>query len=304
MILLWGLPGDDPFDAVTRELAGLGAETTILDQRRALEQRLELDIGDRLGGAAWLGDHRIALDDVTAVYSRVYSARQIKHIATAGPDAIARVEQVESALWAWTEETTARVINRPGAMSSNGSKPFQAARIAACGFRTPETLITTDPRAARAFWDQHGEVIYKSVSGVRSVVSRLGPAHRERLADVVWCPTQFQAWVPGCDHRVHVVGAQVFAVEVISDADDYRYAERQGTTCELRPTRLPDDVAARAVATAAALELPVAGVDLRRTPDGEWYCFEVNPSPCFTYYERHTGQPIAAAVAALLTDHQ
>ena len=45
----------------------------------------------------------------------------------------------------------------------------------------------------------------------------------------------------------------------------------------------------------------LAALDLRRTPDGEWYCFEVNPSPGFTYYESNTGQPIAAAIAGLLT---
>ncbi|MFJ7248824.1 hypothetical protein ACIQWA_29930 [Kitasatospora sp. NPDC098652] len=34
--------------------------------------------------------------------------------------------------------------------------------------------------------------------------------------------------------------------------------------------------------------------------DGEVYCFEVNPCPAFTYYESHTGQPIARAVARAL----
>jgi hypothetical protein len=47
--------------------------------------------------------------------------------------------------------------------------------------------------------------------------------------------------------------------------------------------------------------LLVSGVDLRRTADECWCCFEVNPSPGFTYYEGHTGQPIAGAIAALLT---
>ncbi|MGN6109488.1 MAG: ATP-grasp domain-containing protein, partial [Kofleriaceae bacterium] len=164
----------------------------------------------------------------------------------------------------------------------------------------PETLITTDPDAAAAFWDRHGDVIYKSVSGVRSQVSRLRTEHRERLADVSSCPTQFQAWVPGRDHRVHVVGDEVFGVEVISDADDYRYASAGGHSCELRAVLLPFEVAERARALACALDLPVAGIDLRRTPDGRWYCFEVNSSPCFTYYEHHTGQPIAAALAAYL----
>jgi D-alanine-D-alanine ligase-like ATP-grasp enzyme len=48
------------------------------------------------------------------------------------------------------------------------------------------------------------------------------------------------------------------------------------------------------------MRLHVAGIDLRRTPDGEWYCFEVNPSPAFLYYETATGLPIAAAIARIL----
>ncbi|TMQ07445.1 MAG: RimK domain-containing protein ATP-grasp [Deltaproteobacteria bacterium] len=304
MILLWGLPGDDPLDAVVRELGRRGTPFELLDQRHVLDQRVELDIAPTVGGAVWSGEHRIVLDEVSAVYTRVYNARDLAPVAGAGDAALARVEQVETALWAWVEDTAARVVNPPSAMSSNSSKPYQATRIAACGFRVPASLITTDADAALAFWERHGEVIYKSVSGVRSMVSRLGRTHRDRLADVAWCPTQFQEWVPGRDHRVHVVGAEVFAVEIVSDADDYRYAQRQGTTAELRTTRLPPDIAERAVATAEALRLPVAGLDLRRTPAGEWFCFEVNPSPCFTYYEHHTAQPITAAVASLLAGHQ
>jgi hypothetical protein len=51
----------------------------------------------------------------------------------------------------------------------------------------------------------------------------------------------------------------------------------------------------------ATLGLPVTGIDPRVTPEGEWYCFEANPSPAFTYYESSTGQPIGRSVAALLT---
>jgi len=49
------------------------------------------------------------------------------------------------------------------------------------------------------------------------------------------------------------------------------------------------------------MSLVLAGNDLRRTPDGQWFCFEVNPSPGFTYYEQATGQPIADAIASILT---
>jgi glutathione synthase/RimK-type ligase-like ATP-grasp enzyme len=300
MILLWGLPGDDPLDAVAGELARRGADVALLDQRDVLDQRVDLEIGRTLAGAVWSRARRTGLADVRALYTRVYDARKLPAVVAAGPDAHARVQEMETALWSWADETPARVVNRPSAMASNGSKPYQSAIIANAGFFVPETLVTTDPEAAAAFWEQHGQVVYKSVSGVRSRVSRLGDEHRARLQDVTSCPTQFQAWVPGRDHRVHVVGDDVFPVEVISDADDYRYAAATGRTCRLRATSLPDEVVVRARALSAALDLPVAGIDLRRTPEGRWYCFEVNPSPCFTYYEHHTGQPLAAALASYL----
>ena len=51
---------------------------------------------------------------------------------------------------------------------------------------------------------------------------------------------------------------------------------------------------------AASLGLLLAGIALRLTAQGEWYCFEVNPSPAFTYYASSTNQPIAQAVARML----
>lgn len=63
---------------------------------------------------------------------------------------------------------------------------------------------------------------------------------------------------------------------------------------------LPDPWPQRCQALAADMGLLLAGIDLRRTPDGEWYCFEVNPSPAFSYYDRF-GQGITGAVARLLT---
>lgn len=61
-----------------------------------------------------------------------------------------------------------------------------------------------------------------------------------------------------------------------------------------------DALAERCLRLAHALGLAVAGIDLKLTPDQQVYCFEVNPSPAFSYYEAHTGQPIAQAIARYL----
>jgi glutathione synthase/RimK-type ligase-like ATP-grasp enzyme len=187
-------------------------------------------------------------------------------------------------------------------MGPNSSKPYQAQLIAAAGFRVPETLVTNDPEAVLDFRARHGKLIFKSVSSERSVVKRLAATDLRRLDRIRHCPVQFQEYVPGDDIRVHTVGGEVFATAIESSGVDYRYASQiEGQAPTLSATALPDDVAERCLELTAMLELEFAGIDLRRDPEGRFVCFEVNPSPAFSYYQLHTGQPIAQAVAAHLS---
>jgi glutathione synthase/RimK-type ligase-like ATP-grasp enzyme len=70
---------------------------------------------------------------------------------------------------------------------------------------------------------------------------------------------------------------------------------------DLEVCDLPWETAERCVAVSEALELPLAGIDLKITPDGDVFCFEVNPCPGFSYYEANTAQPIAMAIAEYLS---
>ena len=93
----------------------------------------------------------------------------------------------------------------------------------------------------------------------------------------------------------------MFAVRATSDAVDYRYAHHEvGTTAQLEPYELDPVWADACVRLANQLGLPLAGIDLKINPEGEVVCFEVNPSPGFSYYEHHTGQPISAAIVRAL----
>jgi hypothetical protein len=67
--------------------------------------------------------------------------------------------------------------------------------------------------SADEFCDRLGDVVYKSVNGVRSVVSRVTPKKRAQLTAVATCPTQFQEYVSGVDYRVHVIGSDVYVCE-------------------------------------------------------------------------------------------
>jgi ribosomal protein S6-L-glutamate ligase RimK-like protein len=300
MIVLWGLGSERTLTAVAEALRRRGTPGRLIDQGEVAHTAVRLDVGPRVRGSVWTRSATIDLEAVTAAYVRPYDSRRlaVDAGATPGDEAWRHALAVDDALASWSELTPALVVNRLGAMAGNSSKPYQLQQIARLGFRVPETLVTTDPRQARAFWERHGTVVYKSVSGVRSRVARLRARDRARLDDVATCPTQFQEFVDGRDHRVHVVGTEVFAATIACNADDYRYA--RGRPVEIRACALSPEMEDRCRRLAHALDLPVAGIDLRRRCDGAWYCFEVNPSPAFVFYEEATRQPIADAVARLL----
>jgi glutathione synthase/RimK-type ligase-like ATP-grasp enzyme len=295
LVLLWGIDTDAPLAAVRAALAGQDCRVVFIDQRRDAEVDVSLRVAERVEGALRLRDSWLDLSAVTAIYLRPYDARELP--TCAGSDgAYTHALALQDTLLSWAELTPARVLNRPSHMAANNSKPFQSRWIEALGLRIPHTLLTTDPAAAGEFLRRHGRVIYKSISGVRSIVSRVRDEHRDRFADIASCPTQFQEFIEGPEYRVHVVGDAVIATEIVSNADDYRYAD----DAAMRATTLPDAVAARCRLLARAMQLSFAGLDQRRSAAGDWYCFEVNPSPGFTFFEGRTGQPIAAQVARLL----
>ncbi len=300
LILLWGLGTESPLRLVHEELQRLKARTRLVDQREVLATEVTLSVGSEIFGSVVTPDQNIDLGEVTAAYIRPYDSRLLPVVSQAGSDSYEwnHALMIDDTLTSWAEVTPSLVVNRLGNMAVNSSKPYQLELIRMLGFNTPETLVTTVPIEAQAFWERHGVVIYKSVSGLRSIVSRLKPEHIERLADITFCPTQFQQYITGCDYRVHVVGSEIFACEVSTDATDYRYPN--GNSVEIRSCHLPREEEDRCQLLAAAMSLPVAGIDLRRSPDGEWYCFEVNPSPAFSYYQSESGQPISSAIARLL----
>jgi glutathione synthase/RimK-type ligase-like ATP-grasp enzyme len=302
MILLCGIPSESPLAMVARALDALGADYRVLNQRKVAD----LDIAWQIDGAGIAGTLRLEdtlrLTDIGAVYFRLMDDRILPELEgePEGSPARRHARGFHDALLRWLEVAPGRIVNRAEPQGSNGSKPYQAQLIQHYGLRVPETLITNDPDAVLAFQREHGTLIYKSMSGVRSIVHALGPDDLARLDLIRWCPVQFQALVPGIDVRAHVVDREVHATEIISDIIDYRYARRAGGSAELRATELAPETADKCIALARGLRLPFAGIDLKITPDGEVFCFEVNPCPAFSFYEANTGQPIAASLARYL----
>lgn len=303
MILVAGIRSEPPLAMVIKALKRRRAEFRVVHQRDVARFAIDWRVdGAGVTGVLMLDGEAIDLAQVRSVYLRLMDDTRLPEIADIADDDPRRrhARGFHEAFFRWTEITPARVVNRADAQGSNGSKPYQAQLIAAHGFPPPPSLITNQPDEVLAFRRAHGRIIYKSISAVRSIVKVLEDEDLARLDRIGWCPVQFQAALDGINIRVHVVGDKAFATEIESSHIDYRYAKRAGGDTTLRAIRLPSAIRHRCVELTRGLGLAFAGIDLMRTAEGRYYCFEVNPQPAFSYFEANTGQPIAAAVARYL----
>jgi hypothetical protein len=303
MILFCGIPTEPPLKYALDEAVSAGIDHVVFNQRQSHHVDMSIGIEDgRFSGCIRINETCYALESFAGVYMRLMEwqhlpENQSTSIYAPDPQLVEKSRLLVEALIEWTELTSRRVLNRVSATASNASKPYQARIIGECGFATPTTLITNDPKDVREFLNSHQRVVYKSISSIRSIVRELAREDLTFLEKVRALPTQFQAFVPGSNVRVHVVGNDVFATEVETEAVDYRYAGRDDLSVSMKAIQLPTAIEERCVRLSQRLDLPLCGIDLKRTPEDEYYCFEVNPSPAYTYYQDHTEQPIAQAIA-------
>ena len=300
MIVIAGIPSERPMELVINAAEDMGVPYFVINQRDT--HSMDFEVEYRAGKAhvrLYRHSQKRELNEVHGAFLRLMDHRELPEFSRQRyPDcaANARTTAFHAILSDWLEMTGAKVMNRLRPCNTNMSKPYQLQLIARLGFAVPPTIITNQPENVRSFRKRHGRVIFKSISAHRSIVRELVDADEDRLERIRTLPTQFQALIEGDDVRVHAVGGKLFATRIKSDMVDYRYAESQGGEAIFEPTELPDTIARRCIELSRFLDLPLCGIDLKLAPDGTFYCFEVNPSPAFSYYQEQTDQPIARAI--------
>jgi glutathione synthase/RimK-type ligase-like ATP-grasp enzyme len=301
MILFAGIPSEPPLAMAIAAAEERGVDFRIFNPRRAAgcDMRLVAQ-GEAISPTLWIGGEEVDLNDCGGIYARSVDPATLPESRAARARGDAGLAEHISTVCLMFDQAldcaVSLVVNRPSAMTSNFSKPAQLQAIANTGLEVPPTLVTNDPDAVREFKIRHGRIIYKSTSAVRSIVREWNEDEGPPLEKVRGLPVQFQRLIEGEDIRVHVVGDRFFAAAVRSGATDYRY---DGDT-QMEALSLPVAVIDACVSLAKTLCLPFAGIDLRRTRDGSFLCFEVNPSPAYSYFEELSGQPISAALVDLL----
>lgn len=237
----------------------------------------------------------IEIKDIKAIYTRFDRVNLKENIS----DITKQQINIERSIWMNTllENIDAMVINRCNAQYSNSSKLFQSWIIKHYGFKIPNSIITTSAEEVKKFISSNKQVIYKSASSERSQVKNFLKEDFEKLHLLKNCPHLFQECVEGTDIRVHTLATgETFACEIMSETSDYRYDNKRN----IKVIDIPKHIKEQCIRLTLDLGLYLSGIDLRKNPNGEYYCFEVNPSPAFSWYEEQTGLPISKSIAEMM----
>jgi len=304
-ILILGGADDDHAMHVHQYLTTHGHDVEFLDSRDFPAcMQVEYDPLSGSGAIYLPGGREVPIGQIQSVYWRSYHGvggvelpdEEQAHIAR--NDARSLFESLLIAL-------PCRWVNGWQAFQLHQTKPAALRRVAenfAEGpVKIPATLLGNHPAAVRAFAEDHPHCIFKPIQG-GAHTQRLQPEHLsdENLASLAVAPVTLQEEAPGTNIRVFVAGSEVMACEIATDAIDFR----DGAAVQIAACNVPQEVAEQSRRIARTLALLWTGIDYRRTPAGEYYFLEANPSPMFLGFEERTGLPLTAALARLLTSGQ
>jgi glutathione synthase/RimK-type ligase-like ATP-grasp enzyme len=301
--------GDEEAPPVLDALARQGAEVVVLDFSEVPRRgRFALAYGGERRREVLLdGCPPLEAERVSAVWwRRPLPLRASRRLGRA--HAAFAVRQAGDALMGFLALVSrhALFVNHPWRDEVAELKACQLAAAERAGLAVPATLVTSEPSEARLFLRRCGRAgaVHKAVHATRADwrrTRRVTPRDGAALGLIRHAPVILQKHIPGVDVRVTIVGDELFAAEIDArrspSPDDYRGFERH---CRIASCRAPAGVERGLRALMGDLGLAYGAADFRRHPNGKWFFLELNPSGQWRFVEERTGQPITAALAALL----
>jgi glutathione synthase/RimK-type ligase-like ATP-grasp enzyme len=208
-----------------------------------------------------------------------------------------------------------RWVNAIPALLAAESKLLQLRTARRIGLSFPDTLVTNDPAAVRAFHESlGGRMVTKLLVALSQTMDGSGDfmytseVRAEDLDDIHglrYAPQIFQPLIEKRrELRVIVVGRHLFAGSIDPRATqrgqiDWRLSE-PGTGWAV--AELPPAVEAQVRQLLRQLGLTSAAVDFIVDPAGQYHFLEVNPAGEWGWLERDLGLPIADAIAETLLE--
>jgi hypothetical protein len=277
MIVAVGVDVDGTFGEFVGTALRLGVKVEALNLRAAVEGDWRIPVPTGEPAQFWYGGRTLCLRPEDSYYCRIIdmSSQQTE------PGRARRWMALTGALHPWLDGVAGPVANRTRAGAHNGAKPFHETILAGMGFNVPESLTSCDTGELMEFIAR-APTVSKTLSGVRAQTE---VATTESLAnfDPASGPVHLQRRVDGDDARIHVAGDHLLAQRVPSSGVvDYR---RAGGFAGIEVFDPPADICEAVIAGSKELGLDFAGWDFLISPDGTYWCLEVNPMPGYAGYD-------------------
>jgi hypothetical protein len=292
MIVAIGVDVDDTLQHFVRQGGGLDPPLTVVNLRAAVHGQWRFEVPARSPARLEFGGRVIELHPRDAFFCRLID------LSTHEPEAarVARWQALGGALRAWLDSVPGRVVNRCERGAHNMSKPLHEALLCDLGFRVPDSITSCDVEQLREFLSRERVAISKTVCGVRADTVTVTASDFDDF-EPEQGPVHLQRRIDGADVRIHVVGEQLIAQRIHTDAVDYR---RDGSIDRMDIFDPPAPMRDALIEATARFDLAFAGWDFRIDPDGTYWCLEVNPMPGYQPYDLRCGGIISRQLFAYL----
>ena len=263
-----------------------------------------------------LPDRRIARDEIGAVWFRKVFGPKFAH--PPGDDLIGGCIRESAAalkgMLGWFRDLPC--INPVGSGIDGEDKLYQMKLAREAGMRVPETLISNDPEAVRAFFHRlGGNVVTKMLTPLEISMGRperfvyTSKVREEDLEDLDglrYSPMVFQELIEkDVELRVAFVDGETYTGAIdASETEKGRFDWRRSEmgTAHWTKSEVPDALCAQMKRFMAAMGLIFGAFDFIRTPEGEHVFLEVNPAGEWGMLEKFLGLPISGAIARALVN--
>jgi glutathione synthase/RimK-type ligase-like ATP-grasp enzyme len=269
------------------------------------------------GGFRARGPCEIAPDDIAAVWQNVVVGTDLPAMALGVRETC--VAAAELALVGLLDSLRVFQLDPHANQVRAGNKPRQLRIAQQLGLDIPDTIVTHDPEAVRAFARRSGPLITKMLVQPAATgpeiadapvvfTTAMTDADLEQLDGLDLCPMIFQQQIENqLDVRVTIVGKRVFAAAIDApargaDLDWRRDSYARDRAPVWSPHELPRGLTDRLLRLLDHFGLNFGAVDLIVRPDGSHVFLELNPSGSFTFLGEPHARSIAAAIAEVLVD--
>jgi glutathione synthase/RimK-type ligase-like ATP-grasp enzyme len=320
MILVISTKRDVHVDAVIPHLKSLGIPFIRLnteDFPEEVDLVWEIQAGNKEGILKLYGLHEVKLSEITACwYRKPFPPKPSTKLKARQAKSFVKNESTAFLEGLYTYLADKFWINYPSDVDIAKHKLSNLALASGLGFEVPNTMITTNPKAAKTFFNKNGgNIITKMLSNYAYVdkykmfypvfTSKVTPQDIEHIDNVVFAPTQLQAYIEKkVELRITVVGKKIFACEIHSQMSEKTKIDWRSDVVNVKhmPHKLPKSLEKKILQMQERLHLNFGAYDFILTPDNRYVFIELNPNGQYLWIELLTKMPISEAIAELLVE--